>query len=277
MPQLHSPYTLIVALCATLALASGPAFGAEAPEAVVAKLQPAAGWAAPEPARVAVGTGLFELIDGGAELYHEFGFERAATWSLETAERDSIQIELYEMTDAAAAFGAWSLMQTGQFTRGTLGQGSLRFGYYVAFWSGTYFASITGARPDTATQAEVDRLAAQLAALLPHDGELPSWFERLPAANACERKYFRGRIGLSNIAAGPAADLVEGGEGLFAKFTDRQQLLLHFATEEEAAGKLESARQTAAARAKSAADKLKIVVGQAGTDLIVTTSTAAGQ
>lgn len=273
MFQSRSSRFLATTLCATLAIASGPAFAADAPETIVAKLQPAAGWTAPEPARTATGTGLFELIDGGAELYHEFGFKRAASWSLETAERSSIQIELYEMTDAAAAYGVWSLMQTGTYTRGTLGQGSLRFGYYVAFWSGSYFASVTGARSDAATQAEVDRLAAQLVALLPSDGKLPAWFEQLPSAGARERKYFRGKIGLSNIATGPAADLVDGSEGLFAEYPDRQVILHHFATEQEAA------RQLDAARSKPIVEdgKHAPAITRSGTDLLVTTGTTSGK
>ena len=268
---------LATALCATLAIACSSAFATDAPESIVAKLQPAAGWTAPEPARTAVGTGLFELIDGGAELYHEFGFKRAASWSLETAERSSIQVELYEMTDAAAAYGVWSLMQTGSYTRGTLGQGSLRFGYYVAFWSGSYFASVTGARSDAATQAEVDRLAAQLAALLPSDGKLPAWFEQLPSTGAREQKYFRGKIGLSNIVAGPAADLVDGSEGLFAEYPDRQVILYHFATEQEAARQLEAARNRTSSRPLTAGSMQAPAITRSGTGVLVTTGTTSGK
>ena len=237
MPPYRSSRLLATALCTTLAIASGPAFATDAPEAIVAKLQPAAGWTAPEPARVAVGTGLFELIDGGAELYHEFGFKRAAAWSLETAERSSIQIELYEMTDAAAAYGVWSMMQTGTYTRGTLGHGSLRFGYYVAFWSGAYFASVTGARPDTATQAEVDRLAAQLAALLPSDRWAPASLLRILLGvhpQDPHPKYFRGRIGLSNIATPALLELFAPSEGTVLEHPDGLSISLWFASEEEA-------------------------------------------
>jgi len=271
MPPLHFRRLLAVALCASIAIAGTRTSAADAPQDIVAKLAPSSGWAAPEPARVAVGNGLFELIDGGAELYHEFGFKRAVSWSLETSARASIQVELYEMTDAAAAYGVWSVMQSGKFTRGDLGQGSLRFGYYIAFWSGPYFASITGSRADATQQAEVDRIAGQLAALLPRDGALPNWFGGMPSEGLRERKYFRGRIGLSNIDAGPAADLVAGGEGLFASYPDRQILLLHFATEQEASHSLETARQKAATHAATATDMQNIAITQAGADLFLTT------
>lgn len=220
---------------------------AEDPAAIVARLAPAAGWSAPEAARTATHDTLFDLIDGGAELYHEYGFVRAVSWQLETAAKQSIQVELYEMTDAPAAFGVWSLMQTGSYTRGTLGQGSLRFGYYVAFWSGRYFASVTGAQPDTATQGEVDRLAAALAELLPRDGVLPAWFTKAPREGRVASKYFRGRIGLSNITVGDAIELFDAPEGLVAEYPGGQLVLLP-----------SSDRETARMRCGAALERLKL-------------------
>ncbi len=236
---------LASALLATTGLA---VLAAEDPATLIAKLAPAAGWTASEPARVAIGDGLFDLIDGGAELYHEFGFRRVASWQLETKARASIQVELYEMTDAAAAYGEWSLMQSGKFTPGHLGQGSLRFGYYLAFWSGPYFATVTGAQADAATQAEVDRLGAQLAALLPPTGELPAWFTRLPAQDLQERKYFRGRIGLSNIPLGEITELFGSAEGLVATYPGCKLLLLHFASADAAVAQLAASAILATAR-----------------------------
>lgn len=228
------------------ALTAAGVRAAETPQALVAKLAPAAGWTPTEPPRIAAGDELFDLIDGGAELYHEYGFKRALSWQLEAADRTSIQVELYEMSDPAAAYGVFSLMQTGKFIRGNLGQGSLRFGYYTVLWSGPYYASVTGAKADAATQAEVDRLAAQLAELLPRDQAEPAWFARLPAADLQERKYFRGRIGLSNIATGPTGELAEAQEGLFATYPGAQLLLLHYPTATAAAEQLARAAQAAA-------------------------------
>ena len=231
-----------------LATACLAASAAEDPAALVAKLAPSAGWSAPEAPRVATHDTLFDLIDGGAELYHEYGFIRAVSWSLACPAGGSIQVELYEMAAAPAAYGVWSLMQTGKFTRGDLGQGSLRFSYYVAFWSGPYFASVTGAQADAATQSEVDRLAAQLATVLPRDGELPAWFTGLPAQNLQKRKYFRGRIGLSNIPLGEVTELFDSHEGLVATYPGCRLLLLHFRTPDEAVAQLAAAAIRATAR-----------------------------
>ncbi|MBK8476819.1 MAG: hypothetical protein IPL39_11070 [Opitutaceae bacterium] len=103
MSQLR--HTLPRLLCA--ALAATPALRAadgDALLALLARLEPAAGWTAPEPARVAVGDGLFDLIDGGAELYHEFGFRQAASWQLETKPAP-VSRSNYEMADACRLRG----------------------------------------------------------------------------------------------------------------------------------------------------------------------------
>lgn len=257
-----------------LLLAALPLSAADDPAALVARLTPAPGWTAPEAPRTAAGDDLFDLIDGGAELYHEYGFKRAASWQVETAARASIQIELYEMVDAPAAYGVLSLMQSGPFTAGSLGQGSLRFGYYVAFWSGPYYGSVTGAQADAATQAEVDRLAAQLAALLPRDGALPAWFGRLPEAGLQTRRYFRGRIGLSNIPAGPAAELFAPKEGLCATYPGVQLLLLHYPDAAAAAAQLARAPElglvaTDSGLTRTEADGSRTIVQSRGEDLFV--------
>ena len=249
---------LAAALLLTTACLAG--FADEDPATLVAKLAPSAGWAAPDTPRVATHDTLFDLIDGGAELYHEYGFKRAVSWSLAGPAGGSIQVELYEMADAPAAHGVWSLMQTGKFTRGELGQGSLRFNYYVAFWSGPYFASVTGAQSDAAVQSEVDRLAAQLAALLPRDGGLPAWFTYLPAENLQERKHFRGRIGLSNIPLGEVTELFDSHEGLVATYPVCRVLLLHFTTPDEAIAQLAAAAIRATAR-KSLTDVMADAAG----------------
>ena len=214
----------------------------------LAKLKPSEGWAETTPARVAVGNGLFELIDGGAELYQEFGFREAISWTLASPTKATIQVELYQMTDPAAAFGQLSLMQSGKYTRGELGQGSLRFSYYLALWSGPFFVSVTGSKDDAATQAEVDKLGAQLALDLPRTVGIPKWFALLPPNGLKEHKYFRGPIGLSNIQIGEVAQLFKPKQGLVGIYPGCKVLMLHLSNAADAAAQVEQASKAAAAR-----------------------------
>jgi hypothetical protein len=213
-----------------------------------AKLKPSEGWTETAPPRVAIGNGLFELIDGGAELYQEFGFREAISWTLSSPTKTTIQVELYQMTDPAAAFGQLSLMQSGKYTRGELGQGSLRFSYYLTFWSGPFFVSVTGSQADAATQAEVDKIGNQLALDLPRTVGIPKWFALLPPTGLEERKYFRGPIGLSNIQLGEVAQLFTPKLGIVGIYPGCKVLMLHLASAADATAQVEQATKTAAAR-----------------------------
>jgi hypothetical protein len=64
------------------------------------------GWKREGPVRVFSGPELYELIDGGAEIFFEHGFERVTTQQY-TLGTDEIGIELYAMRDAAAALGIY--------------------------------------------------------------------------------------------------------------------------------------------------------------------------
>lgn len=64
------------------------------------------GWKVAEPDRVYTGPELYELIDGGAEILYEHGFERV-TVRRYAAGGDEVGLELYTMKDPAAALGLY--------------------------------------------------------------------------------------------------------------------------------------------------------------------------
>jgi hypothetical protein len=64
------------------------------------------GWRRTEPARVYSGPELYELIDGGAEIFFEHGFERVTVQKYALG-ADEIVVDLFAMRDAAAALGIY--------------------------------------------------------------------------------------------------------------------------------------------------------------------------
>lgn len=100
-----------VAAAAALALAIAATGGAglDAPGGDAGRL-PAdgdvPGWKRAEAARVYSGPELYELIDGGAEIFYEHGFERVTVQRYALGP-DEIGIDLYAMRDAAAALGIY--------------------------------------------------------------------------------------------------------------------------------------------------------------------------
>jgi len=53
------------------------------------------------------GLDLYELINGGAEVYHEYGFRRVLAQEYGDGANRYIAVEIYEMESAAAAFGIY--------------------------------------------------------------------------------------------------------------------------------------------------------------------------
>jgi hypothetical protein len=70
------------------------------------------GWHKGDPVRIFVGQDLFNHIDGGAELYLEFGFERLLVQPY-TNGASELGLEVYEMKSPAAALGIY-LFQAGR-------------------------------------------------------------------------------------------------------------------------------------------------------------------
>jgi hypothetical protein len=64
------------------------------------------GWCQTGQTRVFTGSGLYGHIDGGAEIFFEFGFEELTVQRYSSG-RDAMEVELYRMTDAAAALGIY--------------------------------------------------------------------------------------------------------------------------------------------------------------------------
>ncbi len=51
---------------------------------------------------------LFEYINGGAEIFFEYGFSQLITQEY-IYDDESLMVDIYEMNDAAAAFGIYSI------------------------------------------------------------------------------------------------------------------------------------------------------------------------
>ncbi len=107
MRRLRAPLAALAALGLLVAsIARAGAEGARGDEALLPADGAVPGWKRGEPARVYSGPELYELIDGGAEIFFEHGFERV-TVQKHARGTDEIVVDLYAMRDAAAALGVY--------------------------------------------------------------------------------------------------------------------------------------------------------------------------
>ena len=107
-------------------------------------------WSAEGETEVYVGDDLFIYINGGAEIYHEYGFVQVAVQRYVRGD-DSISVEIYTMD--GDAFGIYSFARSSSGHAVKLGNGGTSADYYMHFWSGPELAVITA-------ESEFDDLGA---------------------------------------------------------------------------------------------------------------------
>ena len=89
------------------------------------------------------GEDLFLYINGGADIYHEYGFVKvtSAEYSKEGAGR--ISVELYRMADPVSAFGIFSFRTGGIWRKTSDGNLTRSDGYYLNLLAGTHLITVT--------------------------------------------------------------------------------------------------------------------------------------
>lgn len=234
--------------CAGRSLVAGAALmisalfssGAELPQLVPATNE-VPGWKQAEAPRIFAHDELFDLIDGGAELYHEYGFVQAVSVRLDGPSAQTLQLEIYEMKSAAAAFGVYSLMQSPKGERLAIGQAACRFPDYLVFWQGPFYASLTLTGRVKGSAEELATIARWIADRISVRGAAPSLIDALPKMGLQETKYFRGPVALSNVhvfGAGNVFGTVESARGLYA---DHQLFVFNYASGAQAADQFKAA------------------------------------
>ncbi|HSL18151.1 MAG TPA: DUF6599 family protein [Methylomirabilota bacterium] len=124
------------------------------------------GWELDGEPLVFVGDTLFELINGGAELYHQHGFVQALSAQYVDGEGRTIALEVFEMGDAegAATVFAEKAGESGEPVE--LGDEARLESYYLNLRSGRFIVTLTGYASDEQTTAGILALADAVAAEL---------------------------------------------------------------------------------------------------------------
>ena len=166
--MIHHRHTTVCLVAAAIAVAIGCAESPE-PEPVFALPQAAAeidGWRLDGEPAVYPGETLFEMINGGAELYHQLGFVQALAAEYVDTEGRTIALEVFEMTDTDAAAAIFAEKAGGSGEPAAIGDEASVESYYMNARTGPYLITITGFESDDATSAGILDLVRAVAAAL---------------------------------------------------------------------------------------------------------------
>jgi len=154
------------------------------------------GWSIADSARIFEGNDLYQFIDGGADLFLEYGFQRVVTELYKNTGGSTISCEVYEMSDPGAAFGIYSI-RSGDGVPTDVGQGGSVHAYYVMFWKDRYYISIAATDSTAACRIGMDTIARSIDRNIAERGQLPCVVELILIEDLRKQQYVRGGLGLS--------------------------------------------------------------------------------
>ena len=137
-------FVLLLALSAAVACTSSARVGPDTLAALVPEDGAVPGWSRDGDLQEYVGEDLYTYIDGGAEIYQEYGFRRVVLQDFKNAAGKSVSLEIFEMETPEAAYGIFTFKRSGEGNNVPLGLGAELEDYYLNFWKGRYLVTLTG-------------------------------------------------------------------------------------------------------------------------------------
>ena len=133
--------------------------------------------------RTFAGDSLWEYINGGAELYHTYGFVRVSTADYRSSQVELV-LDLYEFKSPEGAYGLYSMLRPDSPDLVRLGVEGFFTGASLDFVKGNILARVIGFDETPETGEAIRSLATQVASLLPGATERPAMFSLFPQENA---------------------------------------------------------------------------------------------
>jgi hypothetical protein len=161
------------------------------------------GWRTDGALRVYFAEELYGIINGGAELFLEFGFEKLLVRHYLKGKHE-LELAVYEMKDNFAALGIFCIKRGRGRPSDQIGTENTFSKYQVLLQRGKYFVMITNPDGNTSLEKDMVRLAEATIALL-GDASSPSILDLLPGKDLIlpSIRLIRGPLALETAAYYP--------------------------------------------------------------------------
>jgi hypothetical protein len=165
---------------------------------------------------------LYDLIDGGAEVYRALNVRAVLSREYVKPGATDIVVDLFDMGSANDAYGAFHHdMREGEDAG--VGDESEAFGGSIAFWRDRYFVSLVAMDDDTATCDALREIGFATSAAIPSAGQPPALVRALPADGLVRSQvhYFHDKSLLDRhlfLGEDNLLDLDRGTEGVVARY-----------------------------------------------------------
>jgi hypothetical protein len=176
------------------------------------------GWTHDGESQIFEGDDLFIYIDGGAEIYREYGFGRVLVQDYKNDAGLRLSLEIFEMKSPAGAYGMFTFKKSPRGEPLEMGDEGQLADYYLNFWQGRFLVTITGLDQDETAGKGLLAIARGVDKRIEETAARPDLMGVLPEEGllAPSLKFFRGPLGVSNsfpLLAGVAGGIEDGARG----------------------------------------------------------------
>jgi hypothetical protein len=194
--------------------------------------------------QTAAGEDLFVLINGGAEIYHEYGFEEVVLQSYSGGDDKTINLEIYKMDSQEAAYGIYTFKTGEEGEPLELGYEGWLESYYLNFWNGKYQVTVTGLGTDAATLDGIVLVGEAVDSRLEVESMRPQITTYLPDDNLRTNgmTYLRGNLGLFNQYLFDERDIFGLKEGVVGRYDDHTVFLFRYEDQDESMDRYDFAK-----------------------------------
>ena len=196
-----------------------------------------AGWKLSDAPKNYRGDKLFVMINGGADIYHEYGFTQVLSAEYADVHGKSLTLEIYEMESPAAAYGIYTFKIGAGGKALAIGQEALLEDYYLHFWKGNLLVTVIGPDSEATTVHSVVSLAKAVDARIAKTGERPELaglLLREPLAFS-HPKYVLGSLGVMKSYIFATKNIFRVREGMIGEVDDCQAFVFRYADAGESA------------------------------------------
>ncbi|MBN2173092.1 MAG: hypothetical protein JW731_03105, partial [Bacteroidales bacterium] len=159
------------------------------------------GWNLQESPEIYQGDDLFSHINGGADIYFEYGFRQVVGCKYANNSGNNIRIEIYEMEDDISAFGIFTVNSSTGGDLLEIGDISFQYDYYIDVWKSNYFLRCTATHKSPAIKDTLQLFAKGVVSKLKSDGSVPKIVKAVDFGSTDQKsiKYVQGLIALGNV------------------------------------------------------------------------------
>ena len=181
---------------------------------------------------VYVGDDLFSLINGGAELYHEFGFVEVIAFNIIVPGADPIKAEIYDMGSPESAWGIYTMTATTSSEPVYAGEAGRRGEGYMQFIKGNYMVYIYFKNLD---DTQLQNISSCISNKITSSFGPPELMSILNNGEdeAGKVVYFKGNLGLQSIYNFHYKDVFGYTEGAAAIYEDMKVFIFNYNSGDE--------------------------------------------